>query len=105
MVNGSNGSSDEWPNPENPLKNTRNKQKPINYLTITEERRFELVKLMDYLIIPGLLCVEYDSSSEASCWVNTSSGDGDCSQVNHEHCKSNWEWRQNLKKKNRVLVS
>lgn len=49
-----------------------------------------------YMVIPGLVVVIDDSSSEASSRVDTGAGDGNCCQVNHEHRKSDGQWCQNL---------
>ena len=48
------------------------------------------------MVIPGLVVVIDDSSSEASSRVDTGAGDGNCCQVNHEHRKSDGQWCQNL---------
>lgn len=48
------------------------------------------------MIIPGLVLIENDSSSETSSRVDTSSSDWNCGQVNHEYSESNWEWCQYL---------
>ena len=48
------------------------------------------------MVIPGLVVVIDDSSSEASSWVDTGSGDRNCRQVDHEHRKSDGKRCQNL---------
>jgi len=49
-----------------------------------------------YLVIPGFLVVEDNGWSETPGGVNAGSGNGDGSQVNHEHSKSNGKWCQYL---------
>ena len=48
------------------------------------------------MVIPCLLVVVDNSSTKASGWVNSSSSNGDSSQMYHEHSKSNWKWSQDL---------
>lgn len=49
-----------------------------------------------YMVIPGLVAVVDDGSSETPSWVDASSGDGDGGQVNQEHCESDWKRSQDL---------
>jgi hypothetical protein len=49
-----------------------------------------------YVVIPGLVLVVDDCSSQAPRWVDASAGDGDGGNVNHENSESNWERGQHL---------
>ena len=51
------------------------------------------------MVIPSLLVVVDNSSTKASGWVDSSSSNGDGSQMHHEHSESNWKWSQNLVRK------
>jgi len=48
------------------------------------------------MVIPGVLPVEDDSSTETPGWVDARSSDGDGCQMNQEHCKPDWQRCQNL---------
>ena len=50
-----------------------------------------------YLVIPGLLVVVDNSSTETPSRVDTSASDGDGSQVNHEHGEPNRKGSQDLR--------
>lgn len=48
------------------------------------------------MVIPDLVVVVDNSSAEAPGWVDTSSGDGDGGQVNHENSEPNRKRSQYL---------
>lgn len=48
------------------------------------------------MVIPDFLVVVNDSSAEAPSWVDSSSSDGDGSQVHNEHSKPNRQRSQHL---------
>lgn len=54
------------------------------------------------LIVPGLFIVIDNCSSETPSRIDTCSGDGNCGQVNHEHCESDGKGSQNLNKSNKI---
>lgn len=49
-----------------------------------------------YVVIPGVVLVVDDCSSKTPCWVDTSSGNRNSSQVNQEDSEPNWQGSQNL---------
>jgi hypothetical protein len=53
-------------------------------------------KVIIYMIIPSMALVIDDSSTKASCWVDTSASDGDSCQVNKENCEPNWKGCKDL---------
>lgn len=53
-------------------------------------------KVSAYMVIPCLFLAIDHGSSKASSRINTSSGDRNGGQVNHEHGKSDWKWCQYL---------
>ena len=56
-----------------------------------------------YMIIPSLVLVVDDGSSQASCGVNTSAGDGDGGKVDQEHGETDGKGCQKLRKaKNKI---
>jgi hypothetical protein len=50
-----------------------------------------------YLVIPCLLVVVDDRSSQAPGRVDTGAGDGDGGNVDHEDGEADWEGSQHLK--------
>ena len=48
------------------------------------------------MVVPSVVLVEDDCSSKTSCWVDSSSSDGDGCQVDQEHSESDWERCKNL---------
>ena len=48
------------------------------------------------MVIPSVVLVEDDGSTKTSCWVDSSSSDGDGCQVDQEHSESNRERCKNL---------
>lgn len=64
MVGGGDGGADEWSDPEDPL------------------------------VIPGLVVVVDDGSSQAPGRVDAGTGDRDSGQVDHEHREPDWQRSQ-----------
>jgi len=61
--------------------------------------RFELsfsLELFTHMVIPRVVLVVDNCGSKSSSWVDSGPRDRYCCQVYQEHCKSDWERRQNL---------
>lgn len=50
------------------------------------------------MLVPNFAIVVDNSSTEAPCWVNPGTSDGNGGQVNHENGKPNGQWGQHLHK-------
>lgn len=50
------------------------------------------------MLVPNFAIVVDNSSTEAPCWVNPGTSDGNGGQVNHENGKPNGQWGQHLQK-------
>lgn len=66
-----------------------------NSKTVLEKKK----KMKTHLVIPDFFLVVDNGSSKAPSRVNTSPGNGDSGQVNHEHGKPNRQRSQNLSPK------
>lgn len=53
-------------------------------------------KIETYMVIPSKVPVKDDGSSKTPSWVNPSSCNGNGSQMDQKHSKSNGKWSQNL---------
>lgn len=95
VVEGSECSSNEWSDPEDPLQ-SRNAELVEMITPFRGNIYIQVDEMNTYVVIPSVLFVVDDRCTETTGRVDAGSSDGNGCQVNQEHSESNGEWCQNL---------
>lgn len=100
--------SDERSYPEYPLHSHKHKKNK----SLSKHYSYDLVfkstlylykrRWNTYVIIPCVVLVKNNGSSQAPCRVNSSSGDRNGGQVHQKHGEPNWQRRQYLKNQHKT---